>query len=187
VRKRYEQSYSSNASSISWRWLGRSEVSEGRARPSRIKPETIERESQVLKLRRGGLTFDLIAKELGFKNASGAHKAYVNACKRIIRTDVEDIRGTELDRLDMAQGAIWSKVMRGEIPAIMALMKIMDRRARLLGLDAPTKIQAEVVNYDAEAINGELRRIYEVFEQGTSNSRKEISMGSDTGETEPTS
>lgn len=162
-------------------------MSEGRARPSRIKVETIEREAEVLKLRRGGLTFDLIAKKLGYKHPSGAHKAYVNACKRLIRADVEDIRSTELDRLDMAQTAIWPKVLRGEIPAIMALMKVMDRRAKLLGLDAPTKIQAEVVTYDADAINGELRRIYEVFEQGTSNSRKAISMGSDTGETEPTS
>ena len=42
-------------------------MSEGKARPSRIKPETVEREAKVLQLRRGGLTFDLIAKELGWR------------------------------------------------------------------------------------------------------------------------
>jgi hypothetical protein len=162
-------------------------MSEGRARPSRIKIETIEREAEVLKLRRGGLTFDLIAKQLGYKHPSGAHKAYVNACKRLIRADVEEIRSTELDRLDMAQAAIWPKVLRGEIPAIMAFIKIQERRSRYLGLDTPVRVQAEVVTYDADAINGELQRIYEVFKQGTSNSRKAISMGSDTGESDPTS
>lgn len=154
-------------------------MSEGRARPSRIKPETIEREAEVLKLRRGGLTFDLIAKQLGYKHPSGAHKAYVNAMKRLIRSDVEEIRTVELDRLDMAQAAIWPKVLRGEIPAIMAFIRIQERRSRLLGLDAPTKLQAEVVMYDGEQINRELQRIYEVFDERTTDSRKAISMGSD--------
>jgi len=92
-----------------------------KARPSRIKPETIERERQVLELRRGGLTFDLIAKKLDYSHASGAHKAYVNACNRIIVSDVVEIRAIETDRLDIAQSAIWGAVIRGEIPAVIAL------------------------------------------------------------------
>ena len=133
------------------------------ARPSRLKPEVLEREANVLKLRRGGLTFDLIAKELGFKNASGAHKAYTNACKRIVQSDVEEIRATELDRLDIAQGAIWSRVMRGEVPAVMALLKIMERRARILGIDAPTKAQVDITYYDAETIDKEVQRLVAIL------------------------
>ena len=145
-------------------------MSEGKARPSRIKIETIEREAKVLQLRRGGLTFDLIAKELGFANPSGAHKAYANACKRIIRSDVEELRGTELDRLDIAQGALWNKVMRGEVPAIMALLKIMERRARLLGLDTPVKAQLEVTHYDASTIDIEVQRLVELLNSGKTRS-----------------
>jgi hypothetical protein len=141
-------------------------MSEGKARPSRIKPETLEREAKVLQLRRGGLTFDLIAKELGFANPSGAHKAYVNACKRIIRADVEELRGTELDRLDIAQGALWNKVMRGEVPAVMAVLKIMERRARLLGLDMPVKAQVEITHYDASTIDVEVQRLVELLNSG---------------------
>lgn len=133
------------------------------ARPSRLKPEVLEREANVLKLRRGGLTFDLIAKELGFKNASGAHKAYTNACKRIVQADVEEIRATEIDRLDIAQGAIWSRVMRGEVPAVMALLKIMERRARILGLDAPSKAQVDITHYDADTIDKEVQRLVAIL------------------------
>lgn len=130
-----------------------------KARPSRIKPETITREAEVLRLRRGGLTFDLIAQQLNFAHASGAHKAYVNACKRIIYSEVEELRSTEMDRLDLAQAAIWNGVLQGQIPSVMALMKIMERRARLLGLDMPTKAQVEVTYYDTDTIDAEVRKL----------------------------
>ena len=51
---------------------------------SRVKPETLEKERKVLEYRRGGLTFDLIAERLGYASASGAHKAYLSACNRIV-------------------------------------------------------------------------------------------------------
>lgn len=141
-------------------------MTEGKPRPSRIKPETLEKEAEVLKLRRGGLTFDLIAKQLGYKHASGAHKAYMNACKRIVRADVEELRNTEIDRLDLAQGALWSRVMRGEVPAVMAVLRIMERRARLLGLDQPTKSQIEVTNYDGNTIDAEVQRLVALLDSG---------------------
>ncbi len=141
----------------------------GKARPSRITPSVIDREAEVLKLRRGGLTFDLIAKELGFKHASGAHKAYVNACKRIVANDVEEIRRVESERLDIAQSAIWGKVLRGEIPAIQALVRIMERRARLFGLDAPTKAQVEVTTYDTGTIDAEVQRLVALLDSQPKN------------------
>ena len=142
----------------------------GKPRPSRITPSVIEREAEVLKLRRGGLTFDLIAKELGFKHASGAHKAYVNACKRIIVADVQEIRNVEVERLDIAQSAIWARVLRGEIPAIQALIRIMERRARLLGLDAPTKAQVELTVYDTGTIDAEVQRLVALLDSQPKNS-----------------
>jgi len=131
----------------------------GKARPSRIKPETIEREAEVLRLRRRGLTFDLIAQELNYSHASGAHKAYVNACKRIIRSDVDEIRSVEMDRLDIAQAAVWNGVLRGETPSVMALVKIMERRAKLLGLDMPTLAKIEVTHYESDTIDEEVKRL----------------------------
>jgi hypothetical protein len=74
---------------------------------SRVKPETLEKERKVLEYRRGGLTFDLIAERLGYASASGAHKAYLSACNRIVYEDVVEVRKSEMDRLDIAQAAIW--------------------------------------------------------------------------------
>ena len=138
----------------------------GKARPSRITPDVLEKEAQVLKLRRVGFTFDLIAKELGYSHASGAQKAYVNACKRIVRSDVEEIRKEEQDRLDIAQTAIWQGVLRGDVPSVSALIRIMERRARLLGLDMPTKQQIEVTNTDGNTIDAEVARLVALLDSG---------------------
>ena len=137
-----------------------------KARPSRIKPETVEREAEVIRLRRRGLTFDLIAQQLNFSHASGAHKAYVNGLKRIIRADVDEIRGEEMDRLDIAQAAIWNQVLQGEVPSVMALIKIMERRAKLLGLDMPSLAKIEVTHYDSDTIDAEVRRLATLLDGG---------------------
>lgn len=138
----------------------------GKARPSRITPEVLEREAEVLKLRRGGLTFDMIAERLGYAHASGAHKAYVNACKRIVQQDVEELRSVEIDRLDIAQAAIWPSVLRGESQAINTLVRIVGERARLLGLYASTKLEMkqEVTVYQGGGdIDREVARLAELL------------------------
>ena len=137
---------------------------------SKVKPETLEKEKKVLEYRRGGLTFDLIAERLGYASASGAHKAYLSACNRIVYEDVVEVRKSEMDRLDIAQAAIWGDLTDTQnIDAntrarlVLALIKIMERRARLLGLDMPTKAQVEVSIYDRDTIDDEVKRLVAIL------------------------
>jgi hypothetical protein len=131
------------------------------------KPEVLAKEAEVVKLRRGGLTWDLIAKQVGYKHGSSAQDAYVRASQRIVRDDIEAIRKMEEDRLDMAQASIWSKVMQGEISAINTFLRIQERRAKLLGLDQPLKQQIEVTNYDGDTIDAEVRRLVELLDSSS--------------------
>jgi len=146
---------------------------------SRVKPETLEKERKVLEYRRGGLTFDLIAERLGYASASGAHKAYLSACNRIVYEDVVQVRKSEMDRLDIAQAAIWGDLTdtvnvdagtRARL--VLALVKIMERRARLLGLDMPTKSQVEVSIYDRDTIDAEVQRLVAIL-----NSQPQSTLG----------
>lgn len=137
---------------------------------SRVKPETLEKERKVLEFRRGGLTFDLIAERLGYASASGAHKAYLSACNRIVYEDVVEVRKSEMDRLDIAQAAIWGDLTDTQntdantrARLVLALIKIMERRARLLGLDMPTKAQVEVNVYDRDTIDAEVQRLVAIL------------------------
>lgn len=80
--------------------------------------------------------------------------------------NAEAVRSLELERLDqmlegLARPAQYSDkgklisggMCDGEPTAVQAAVKIMDRRAKLLGLDAPTKVHAEV--NDVTKLSGE--------------------------------
>ena len=133
----------------------------------------------MLEYRRGGLTFDLIAERLGYASASGAHKAYLSACNRIVYEDVVEVRKSEMDRLDIAQAAIWGDLTdtvnvdaNTRARLVLALIKIMERRARLLGLDMPTKAQVEVSIYDRDTIDDEVKRLVAIL-----NSQPQSTLG----------
>lgn len=129
--------------------------------------QAVEKERQVIELRRAGATFDDIARAVGYKEPSGAHAAYKRALKRTL-TDAgtEELREQELDRLDRMQRAVWPKVMQGDVQAITAALRLMDRRARLLGLDAPTRIAATVETIDAASIDAEVQRLVAMLGEG---------------------
>ena len=129
-------------------------------------PAQLDRELKVLELRRAGLTWQRIAEEVGYADHSGAYMAYKRAMKRVLQQPAEELRNAELDRLDRLQLAIWQKAMRGETNAIGTVLRIMERRARLLGLDAPQKIQAEVMNYDAGSgsLDAEVERFARIID-----------------------
>jgi hypothetical protein len=53
--------------------------------------------------------------------------------------DTESIRQLELDRLDGMLLGIYGSAKKGNHGAIDRVLRIMDRRSKYLGLDAPTK------------------------------------------------
>jgi len=156
----------------------------GTPRPSRITPEVLEKEAEVLRYRRAGLTFDLIAQRLEYADASGAHRAYVRACNRIVTPEVEEIRREEQERLDLAQAAIWPAVLRGEIPSVGALVRIMERRARLLGLDMPARIQQEITTFEGGTdIDREVQRLVALLAADSSSKEPMAESFGETGAT----
>jgi len=119
--------------------------------PRRIN-ET-EKARKALSLRRSGLDFDAIAKKVGYTNRSGAWKAVCRLLEERARetaADADHIRAVEIERLDALLLAIWGEATRGDPALIDRVLRIMDRRAKLLGLDAPTK--QEVSGPDGNAI-----------------------------------
>jgi len=122
--------------------------------------ELIEKERQVLELRRSGATYEEIAKATGYATAQGAYLAYGRALKRTLNNaGAQEAREMELDRLDRLQRTWWPKALAGDDRATDRVLKIMEHRARYLGLYAPTKVQMEAVVYDAGTIEGEVQRL----------------------------
>ena len=105
-----------------------------------------ERSRSAIEMRKAGLTYDVIAQRLGFANRSGAFKAVERGIRSIMREPADDLRSLELERLDTIQVGLWTKARSGDVQAIDRLLRIMERRAKLLGLDAP---EASTVSIDA--------------------------------------
>jgi hypothetical protein len=119
------------------------------------EPALLEIEAQVVDLRKSGMTWEGIANLTGYANASGAYRAYQRAAERMVRPNLEEHRDIELERLDRIQAGLWDKAITGDTRAVDSLLRVFDRRARLLGLDAPTNlnVKAQVETYDRNSID----------------------------------
>lgn len=117
-----------------------------------------DKAQRALDLRLAGKSFDAIAKEVGYASRSGAFMAVDELLKARIAEATEnadELIRLELERLDMMANALWSKVKKGDAPAIDRMIKIQDRRAKYLGLDAPSK--SELTGADGGAIKIDAR------------------------------
>ncbi len=97
------------------------------------------RQLQALELRKAGVSYEAIASRLGYRDRSGAYRAVTAALKLTLREPAEELRTLELERLDAMLLALWRRVQAGDEKAVDRVLRIMERRARLLGLDAPLR------------------------------------------------
>lgn len=149
------------------------------------EPEQIDRELKVLELRRAGLTWQRIAEQVGYADHSGAYMAYKRAMKRTLQQPADELRQAEIDRLDRLQLAAWPRAMNGDNASITTIIRIMERRAKLLGLDMPVKIAQDVTVWDGgESIDRAVRDLAELLRQNATDSSVEGAMAGDTGEIE---
>lgn len=105
--------------------------------------EAAEKARKALELRKAGLSYERIAQEVGWKSKSTAYHQIGKAIDAITAEPAKRLRRLELERLDAVHLALWQKAKRGDVLAIDRVIKIMERRAKLLGLDAPTQTQVE--------------------------------------------
>jgi hypothetical protein len=108
-----------------------------------------EKQVKALTLRKAGASYVTIADALGYSSGSGAFKAVAAGLKKTLQEPADDLRRLELARLDDMLKAIAHHVASGNLTAIDRALKIQERRARLLGLDAPVK---QDVTSDGKAI-----------------------------------
>lgn len=102
-----------------------------------------ERQKQALDLRKSGATYDAIGQALGI-STQGAYKAVIRALDSLnakISEGAEQLRRLELERLDRLFLAVYPAAISGSFEAVDRALKVMARRARLLGLDAIEKAE----------------------------------------------
>jgi len=146
-------------------------------------PELVDKEIKVLELRRAGLTWQRIAEETGYADHTGAYAAYKRAIKRTMQQPADELREAELDRIDRLQLALWPKAMKGDNASVNTIVRLMERRARLLGLDLPIKIQQDITTWDGdESIDRAVRDLAALLEGHAEESSGPGAMAEHSGE-----
>jgi hypothetical protein len=99
------------------------------------------RDREILNMRLRGLTFPEIAEKLpadGFRKVSVSRVGAIvaKALRSCREPPARELRQLELLRLDQLQAAHYKAAMGGDASAAARVLSIMDRRAKLLGLDS---------------------------------------------------
>lgn len=143
-------------------------------RPTAPSVAAAELDAHCLDLRRSGATYRQIAAQLGISVAN-AHKRVTRSLDRTRREPADALRELELERLDALQEALTRVLSRAHVTvsggkvitttgddgkdvpllddgptvaAAVALVRVQESRRKLLGLDAPTRLDARVLTID---------------------------------------
>jgi predicted transcriptional regulator len=113
------------------------------AKSSVRRIRTTEKTLKALELRKRGMNYTQIGEKLGCARST--------ACRYVLselenladkcREEAVQVRDLELHRLDELYLVAYAEVEDGNIPAIDRCLRIMERRAKLLGLDAAEKVE----------------------------------------------
>ena len=97
------------------------------------------RQNAALDLRLLGHSYRAIAAECGVNESTAYHDVQnaLGLLDAIRRDKAEQYRALELLRLDALTLCLKAKIDSGDTRAILVAVKIMERRAKLLGLDNP--------------------------------------------------
>ena len=101
---------------------------------------------KAIEYRQAKVSYRAIAKKLGISSSAVfTHvKAAMEEVKKKYTEKATHIVIMEMANLDLAEASLHNKIVDGDTAAIAALLRIQERRSKLIGLDAPIKQQIEM-------------------------------------------
>ena len=102
-----------------------------------------KRERDALTYRLGGMKQWEIAEKLGVTTqaVSKMLKRVLEETAKEISEDAGKLRAVQLERIEMMIRGLWSRAITGDEKAIDAVRQLLNRQARLLGIDAPQRTE----------------------------------------------
>lgn len=138
------------------------------ATPRRILAK--ENERKALEMRKTGMTYEFIGIQLGLSTA-GARACVLRAMEQMIQEPARELIIVQYERLNHMLLALWPQVNAGERGAISEARMIMQDMNRLMGADAPQKLQVSggvdvthggaiaVVDIDEKSFIAEMQKV----------------------------
>lgn len=108
-----------------------------------------DRTNRAVTMRVQGHTFDDIAEALGYANRSGAIKAVQRGLKQRAKEqagDRDELIARDLELIDTIIKGMIPAIIKGTPRSAEVALKAIERRAALLGTNAPMKIDAKITD-----------------------------------------
>jgi hypothetical protein len=160
--------------------------------------DTARRDGEAAELRSRGCTYQQIADQFGYSNRTNARRAVERALAATVREPADEVRTLHLAQLDeLTREALavlhrphvmvsHGRIVQGTdgqpllddgpvLQAIDRLIRIQERRAKLLGLDAPIEVQG----FTIDQIDAEIRALTEQMKRAERESSDEASNRTD--------
>lgn len=139
--------------------------------------EGAERDTEAARLKSRGLSYPQIARNLGYETASGAYKAVQRALAAVPAESVDELRRIQSEQIDALTAkaievlesthyafTVHGDLVRGPegpngepgeplldpaptLAAIDRLIRLAERRSKLMGLDAPSRHEVITLDY----------------------------------------
>lgn len=118
--------------------------------------EVAEQQIRCYELRLTGMSLDKIVKETGLSKGTVHNRIQAEIAARVLPL-ADEVRKMELDRLDRWLEKLDAQIHDDEAAGRVArnievAVKVAERRAKLLGIDAPEKVEATVTEVTQEDI-----------------------------------
>jgi hypothetical protein len=128
----------------------------------------VDRRRRAAQLRRSGATLEsvatVISREFKLPNYDRrrCHEDIQFALAELHREyslDSESLRQEHLQILDRLQMALWSKALGGDVKAIDSITRLLERKSKLCGLDAPVQLLVE------KSLDHEIELVFQALER----------------------
>ena len=129
------------------------------------RAQTADRRKKAITLRLAGMDWQSIADQLGYSTRGAACTDVARALEANLaeQTQAADtLREVESLRLDRLQAAAWPAAVKGDLKAIDTVLKVIDRRVKLQGLDMP--LRAELSGLDGGPMQLQHANLAKLFE-----------------------
>lgn len=114
------------------------------------RPEALVlRDRAMLAMRLQGASLAEIADRFGVSIATASRAVKRAIAESVPARAVEELRSEQLMRLERLWAALWPRIEAGSARHAEVGLRVLERQARLMGLDAPEVRTIEVVTKDA--------------------------------------
>lgn len=132
------------------------------------RAKTADRRGKAIALRLAGMDWQTIADRLDYASRAAACVDVNRALEANLAEQsqaADTLREVESQRLDRLQAAAWPSAVKGDLKAIETVLKVIDRRVKLQGLDMP--LRAELSGPDGGPMqlqHANLAKLYDLID-----------------------